>query len=262
MNQHSTDLQNNAESDPLVREGGELLCDLLLCTIYNQPDRPQDDKKEKFKREVTQRFIPSFKATQEAHQDFMKSEWVREVSKSPIAWVQVRDFVRRDAIQILTICFLLTLATVTAGYFCHQSKVVWDPGLYIWAMMSINPLIFGARFLPNLRVVRQWDRMWESSAAARALCPNHPAFNPPQRARKVIAFFHSPETCYDVLEMLDDNFEKHSAEFGFRYARNWYAWNALKSLSSMLDAGIERAVKWSFIGGMIEWARHLLMNRN
>ena len=244
--------------DPLVREGSNLLCDLLLCTIHNQPERSQDGKKENFKRGL-QWFVPS---TKEAYANFMRSEWVRQVSKSPAAWVQIRDFVRRDAIQTMAICLALTIVTMSAAYYYRWSKFAWDPGLYFWTMAGINPLIFGARFLGHLRAVRRWDRMWENSAAAHQLCPDHPAFNPPLRARKVLAFFHSPETCYDVLEMLDENFEKHSTEFGFRYARNWYAWNALKSLSPMLDAGIERAVKWSFIGGMIEWARHLLMNRN
>lgn len=260
----TTSIERMVQNDPLIREGTELMVMMLNDLIHKHPDLlfQKDDSKSKLANIISQGKRAWSKPTQEVLKEFWQSEGIVGIMSQPSLWPTPRNILNngiRDALK----SFSFNLAAQSVAFTCsYNSSHGFNSLLWVNAFSVLWVCLILWRRKADWRSVRQWDRMWESSAVARLICPDHPAFNPPRRARKVIAFFHSPETCYDVLEMLDENFEKHSAEFGFRYARNWYAWNALKSLSPMLDAGIERAVKWSFIGGMIEWARHFLMNRN
>ena len=244
-----------------MQDAPDNLGKLLACLIHNNPNFLNRQSKGAMKREFIQHLLPASPWARATRDEFFRSEWVAEVAKTPAKWPEVRDLVEREALFRIK----SSLKGTCVGLAIVGAAFLWIPGAnqlhfhYSWLLW---PFIASLHFLVDWRWVRRWDRMWESSAAARALCPDHPAFHPPHRARKLIAFTHSPEVCFDVLGDLDEGFEKLSAEFGFRYARTWYAWNVLKSLSPSLDALVERLTKWGIGAGALEFLRHLLAHKN
>lgn len=252
-----TPLKFDMNNDPLLKQAPDTLHSLLVCLSHNDPNFLDRNSKGQLKREFLQHLIPLSQPARAMRNEFFRSECVAQVYRNPAMWPEVRDVVQRGSIFRIKSGLAGSLAGIS---LCAVARVVFPETITLtfnvwWLFWLVTPSL---HFLVDWHWIRRWDRMWEQSVGARLICPDHPAFHPPRRSKKLLAFVLSPRTCDDVLSDLDEGFGKRSAEFGFRYARTWYAWNAFKSLSPALDALIERLVRWGTITCAIEWLRRFL----
>lgn len=77
-------------------------------------------------------------------------------------------------------------------------------------------------------------------------------------AEKILCLILPLKQCEDAIGFLNELFVKQVERHGLRYARLWYWWQTLRSLSPMLDGLIERLIKWGVFAGVTEWLRHHL----
>lgn len=80
----------------------------------------------------------------------------------------------------------------------------------------------------------------------------------PQLAEKLLWFCLPPAQCDSAIGDLNTTFEQRRERFGSRYARWWYRWHTFRSLSPIIDAGVERLIKWGILSAVIDWIRRHL----